>query len=143
MHIRTAVKADYSAICSLINLELGYTSVNIEDLTLRMELMSQDANYLTFVALINDEVVGFIGTVQGIAFEVNGIYLRIIAMAVAKPHQNKGIGRSLLKHVEDFADSKSITIFAVNSGLQRLSTHAFYENNGFTKASYGFGKSKK
>lgn len=142
MQIRRADEKDYPVICSLINNELGYPDVNVEDLTSRIELMNQDDNYRAFVALIDDKVVGFIGTVQGIAFEVKGFYLRIVALAVLEEQQGKGIGSSLLKYVEDYADSKGINTFAVSSGLQRLNTHLFYEKNGFLKSSYSFWKGK-
>ena len=124
----------------MINNELGYPDVNIEDLSLRISLMNQDKNYRTFVALFDEKVIAFIGTVKGIAFEMNGQYLRIIALAVSKDHQNKGVGRSLLNHVEKYANAGGITAFAVNSGLQRHNTHIFYEKNGYVKKSYGFGK---
>jgi len=60
---------------------------------------------------LDDNIVGFGGTVQGIAFEVNAGFLRIIALAV----------------------SKGILSFALNSGLRRLEAHAFYEHNGYVK----------
>ena len=140
MEIREICESDFSAICSLINNELGYPEVNLDGLITRIELMNQDENYNTFVALLNNKIVGFIGTFQGIAFESNGFYIRIIALAVSKENQNKGIGRSLVKHVENYAKEKGITAFALNSGLQRLNTHIFYENNGYIKKSYGFSK---
>lgn len=143
MVIREVCSADYPAVCSLINNELGYPDVDITNLSSRIELMNQDDNYRAFVALLDERVVGFIGTVQGIAFEMNGFYMRIIALAVSHEHQNKGIGSSLLRHVEDYASTKGITAFAVNSGLQRLNTHIFYEHNGYIKKSYGFGKDIK
>ena len=138
--IREANQDDYRDICSLINNELGYPNVEINDLTSRTEMMNNDKNYRTFVALSDNKVVGFIGTVQGIAFETNGGFIRIIALAVSKKHQNKGIGSYLLKHVEKFAGSIGISAFALNSGFKRLETHAFYEHNGYVKKSYGFSK---
>ena len=143
MQIREANVSDYSAICSLINSELGYPNVSIDDLSSRMESMELDGNYQTCVAVLDGTVVGFIGTVQCIAHEISGFYLRISAMAVSKEHQNRGIGSSLLRHVEASANKRGITTFAVNSGLQRENAHIFYERNGYTKSSYGFWKGKK
>ena len=139
MEIREAQKCDYPKICSLINNELGYPDVKLDDLTRRMDMMNQDKNYYTFVALLDNDVVGFIGALQDIAFEVSG-FMRIIALAVSKDYQNKGVGSSLLKHVEGIAISKGITIFALNCGLQRLDSHRFYERNGYVSKSYGFSK---
>ena len=138
--IREAQKGDYSAICALINNELGDPDVRLDELAARMEIMDRDQNYRTFVALLDGKIVGFIGTVQGIAFEVNGGYLRIMALAVAKEYQRGGIGGALLTHAETFAAARGITAFALNSGLRRLDAHLFYERNGYQKKSYGFGK---
>ena len=140
MQIREAQHSDYSEICSLINDELGYPNVTVEELTLRIEMMNQDKNYLTFVALIDDKIVGFIGACQGITFEANSRLMRVIALAVSKYYQNKGIGSSLLKHIELLADSKGISVLTLNSGFKRLDAHAFYEHNGYLKKSYGFSK---
>lgn len=138
--IRAAVDGDFPDICTLVNNELGYPNVQLSDFMDRMKAMAQDDNYRIFVALLDNEIVGFIGTVQGIAFEVDGGFLRIIALAVAKKHQHKGIGSLLLKHVENFARLNGISALALNSGFHRLESHAFYENNGFSKRSYGFSK---
>jgi len=140
IQIREAKKDDYTGICLLINKELGYPDVNIDELSFRMEKMNQDDNYHTFVALLDGKIVGFIGTVQGIAFEINSGFIRIIALAISREYQNKGIGSSLLKHVENFAILKGITAFALNSGMKRMDAHMFYERNGYEKKSYGFGK---
>ena len=140
VQIREARKDDYYEICSLINNELGYPDVKIDDLSFRMEEMNRDSNYRTFVALLDDKIVGFIGTVQGIAFEVNSGFMRITALAVSREYQHRGIGSSLLKHIEDFAISIGITSFALNSGFKRTEAHAFYEHNGYYKKSYGFSK---
>ena len=60
----------------------------------------------------------------------------IQAFAVKNEHQNKGIGRKLLKHTEDYAKIKGMTGTRLQSGVQRISVHAFYERNGYTKSNY-------
>jgi len=139
MQSREAQKMDYAAICSLVNDELGYPDVSEEELTHRIDMMNQDKSYCVFIALIDEKIVGFIGAVQSIAFE-HGKYMRITALAVAKEYQNRGIGGSLLKHVEDFTASMGITVITLNSGLARLDAHKFYEHNGYAAKSYGFWK---
>ena len=140
MVIRELCEADYPSVCSLINIELGYSEITLGELTARLELMSQDDDYRAFIALADGKVVGFVGTFRGIAFEMKGFYLRVIALAVSLDYRNIGIGRSLIKHVEDYAGTLGITAFAVNSGLKRQNAHTFYEHCGFSKRTYGFGK---
>jgi GNAT superfamily N-acetyltransferase len=55
---------------------------------------------------------------------------------VKKEYQNQGIGRKLLKHVEDYAQSKGILGIGLQSGVQRTAAHAFYEHNGYIKSNY-------
>ena len=140
MQIRKAQKDDYAAICSLINNELGYPDVNVNDLTPRLDMMSKDINYDILVAAIDDKVVGFIGTLRELAFTSNSGYMQILAFAVSGDFQKKGIGCALLEHVENSAHSKGVDAIALTSRFSRLDTHTFYERRGYTKTSYGFSK---
>lgn len=141
--IREAQESDYAGICSLINNELGYSEVTLDSVSSRLNLMKENKSYHTFVAAVNNEIAGFIGTVEEIAFEFDNNYLRIIALAVSKPYQGQGIGSSLLNYAEEFANSNGISVLTLNSGLQRLKAHDFYEKNGYAKKSYGFSKTVK
>ena len=140
LQIRKATQDDYSDICALVNHELGYPDVDVRELSARLDMMAQDSNYCTFVALLDDKVAGFIGTAQGITFEANSGQMRIIALAVSGDYHKKGIGSALLKHAEAYAQSKGVTWLALNSGFRRVEAHMFYENNGYIKKQYGFSK---
>ena len=140
MEIRKAQHFDYPAICSLINNELGYKSVKLNELSSRIKAMNQDKNYYTFVAVADDAVVGFIGLMKNMTYEFNGLCMRVLSIAVAEGHQGAGIGKSLLRYAEEFAVSKGIDLFMVNSGTDLADAHRFYEKNGFKKSSYGFWK---
>ena len=140
VEIREAYEKDCSGIYSLISHELGYPHVDFEALSLRMKRMKDARIYHTFVALLDNQIVGFIGAVEGIAFEIDEDYFRIIGLAVSKLHQNKGIGSLLLNHIENFAISKGISTFTLSSGLERIEAHQFYEHNGYIKRSYSFKK---
>lgn len=96
-----------------------------------MKKMKDAEIYHTFVALLDNEIVGFIGTIEEIAFEIDENYFRIIGLALSKLHQNKGIGSLLLNHIEKFALSKGISTFTLSSGLKRFEAHQFYEHNGY------------
>ena len=140
IQIREAVESDYPYICSLINNELGYPEVELSKLASRMKIMRGDNNYHIFTALLNDKTVGFIGTFHGVTFELDSRFMRILAFAVSKGHQNKGIGGLLLKHAEKYAGSMGVTSFVLSSKFKRLDAHTFYEHNGYIKKSYGFSK---
>jgi GNAT superfamily N-acetyltransferase len=84
-------------------------------------------------------VVGFIGLLKYITYEVDG-YVRVLTMAVSQGHQGSGIGNELLKCAEQYARHNNITTIMLTSNMKRAETHRFYEHNGYTKKSYGFFK---
>jgi Predicted acetyltransferase len=138
--IREAKVDDYLSIGNLIKNELGYQELDFGELFIRLQKMKSDDKHLTIVAESEDTIIGFIGFYKGIAYNYDGEYIQIIALAVAEEHQNKGIGSKLLRWVEDYAIQHGIRSFGVNSGLKRAEAHAFYEHNGYLKKSYGFVK---
>jgi len=102
--------------------------------------MKASDNYLTIVAESDCNIIGFLGFFKGIAYNYEDEYIQIIALAVSKEHQNKGIGSKLLRWVEEYAINHSIRSIGVNSGLKRTDAHKFYEHNGYLIYSYGFAK---
>lgn len=139
MIFREFDRNDIFGICELINCELGY-NVAIDDLSVRIEEMQRDKNYRIFVVEFNKNIVGFIGLHMGFAFEHSGMVMRIIALAVKKEYQNKGIGKSLIQKAQNYGAENEISIIAVNSGLNRIVAHHFYEKQGFSKKGYSFTK---
>jgi len=138
--IQEAESKHYSSIHGLIINELGYDQLDFEELIIRLELMKADDKYLTVVAEMEGRVVGFVGLYKGIAYNIDGEYLQISALAVLKDRQNKGIGKRILKWVEEYAANNDIQNIVLTSRLHRTDAHAFYEKNGYEKKSYGFKK---
>lgn len=118
MKIRTFCNGDISEICNLMNSELGY-DVSCEEFKIRILQMQEDKNYEVFVAVDNRKVIGFIGLQICLAFEITGKIMRIIALAVEHDFQGQGIGSSLIRKAEEYAEEKNISTIAVNSGLKR------------------------
>lgn len=139
MTIREFNTNDVSAICELLNVELGY-SITESMLTSTTSKMQQDNNYIIFVAECNKSVVGFIGLHIGLAFEFSESIIRIIALAVKKKYQQQSIGTNLIRTAKRYAAEHNAAFITVNSGMQRTKAHSFYENNGFYKKGYSFGK---
>lgn len=139
--VRTLERNDYKAVCDLISNELGYNNLSVESTFKRLETIQNRKDYQTFVAVHNNKVIGFIGLYKGIAFNIDGEYIQIIALAVNKEYQNKGIGTQLLVKAEQYAKDKNIVSLGLNSGLHREEAHIFYEHRGYVKKSYSFKKS--
>lgn len=139
MIISNCKRENISGVYELLKNELG-KNVSVETLENRIDKMLRDSNYKIFVAEADNETVGFVGLHLGLAFEIDGKVMRIIALAVKEEYQNKGIGTALVKAAEEYAKDNGVTVIGVNSGLQRLPAHSFYEKQGFYKKGYSFIK---
>ncbi len=130
---------DISAIRDILENDLGY-KCELPNLAERVKEMIKRGNYQIFVACDSDKVVGYIGCVNYLAFELENEGMKIISLAVSKEYRRKGIGTSLLKVAEQWAKTNNIEVVLLNSGLPREGAHAFYESQGYYKKSYGFIK---
>lgn len=130
---------DLSAVREILKNDLGY-DVPSDELNGKINKMLSLGNYKIFVACCGKSVVGFVGAVSFIAFEVKNDAMKIIALAVNVRFRGQGIGTKLLKKVESYAEENSVGVILLNSGLQRDKAHGFYESQGYKKKSYGFIK---
>lgn len=130
---------DISAIRDILENDLGY-NCELDKLNNRINEMLKRGNYQIFVACDGDKVVGYIGCVSYLAFELEKEGMKIIALAVSKEYRRKGIGTQLLKTAEQWAKENNIEVILLNSGLPREDAHTFYESQGYFKKSYGFIK---
>jgi GNAT superfamily N-acetyltransferase len=119
--------------------QLGYP-VDVATLAHRLPTMLTKEDYHLLVATMNDQIIGFIGFVQMKMFEADEDYIRILVLVVDETSRRQGIAQALLNRVKFFAKQKDIRNLAVNSGItsEREAAHAFYENEGFIKVSFGF-----
>lgn len=130
---------DISAIRDILENDLGY-NCELDRLNNRINEMLKRGNYQIFVACDGDKVVGYIGCVSYLAFELDNEGMKIIALAVSKEYRRKGIGTELLKTAEQWAKENNIEVILLNSGLPREDAHTFYKSQGYFKKSYGFIK---
>jgi len=140
LSIREAMSGDYKPIHGMIENELGYRLLNFEKLCARLDRMKKDDRHLTIVAEADGRTVGFIGIYRGLAYNYEGEYIQVLALAVTKEMQRKGIGALLTRWAEDYAVANDIHTIVLTSRLQREDAHAFYESKGYIKRSYGFYK---
>jgi (aminoalkyl)phosphonate N-acetyltransferase len=95
IEIREMKAVDYPKVVLLWSSELG-GNVNLEQFTSRIERMNKNNDYKTFVALLDNEVVGFITTVQTMALEFEIGYLKINGLAVQKIFKTKELALNFL-----------------------------------------------
>jgi ribosomal protein S18 acetylase RimI-like enzyme len=136
--IRAAEMNDAAALAQLM-CELGYETTKSEMQT-RIERISTDERYRTFVAVLDGKVCGMIGTLTSLSYEHNDPGGRILAIAILKTMRRRGIGRALIATAEnDFAE-RGIRRMALNTQLAREDAHKFYESLGYERNGWRFVK---
>ena len=114
------------------NITIGYENVKhtIEGLAARL-------NDYFYVAVIDDEVVGYVfGEIRngsaGPVIPQNENYLEIFEIYIHPNYRNQGVGRALLSTIHKQAESNGITRFLVGSSNRRWKETAdFYEELGY------------
>ena len=129
MHIRDATPDDATAIGELMT-ELGYPT-STEAMRDRLNALVADSSYVTLVADIDDQVVGMIGGNTGRYYEKDGVYARLLVLAVSSASRGSGIGALLVAALERWAASRGARDIIVNSAFHRTRAHAFYERLGY------------
>ncbi|MEK5101035.1 GNAT family N-acetyltransferase [Cytobacillus sp. FSL M8-0252] len=140
MEIREATVNDIEELTSLIE-QLGYPST-IENMKTRFSNIESSPDYHTLLASYDGKIVGMIGMVKGYYYEMDGFYVRIVALVVDSNYRSKGIGKKLLENAESWARKIGATGIGLNSGSrpERENAHRFYKNMGYVEKSIGFAK---
>jgi GNAT superfamily N-acetyltransferase len=138
--IKYAIIEDIEALTLLMG-DLGYPT-SVIDMQARFENIAAHPDYKTIVAVLDNEVVGMAGLSKGIFYEMNGTYMRILAFVVKQGYRKMGIGRQLIAAAENWAVEQGLNTVIINSGNrdERLASHAFYGEMGYTVKSLGFVK---
>lgn len=142
IHIREVQITD-TDILSLSNLmtELGYETAHNE-MKVRLTHIQMHDDYKTFLATINNKVVGMIGMARNYYYEQNGIYVRVLALVIAQGFRQHGIGRQLMKASEEWARKIGADRILLNCGNreERKIAKLFYQKIGYQIKSSGFVK---
>jgi len=130
--------SDAPAFATLI-CELGYKTTSAE-MNQRLKLILSDTGYRTFVADIDGQVCGMIGTLTHASHEHNDLSGKIIALVVSNKQRRSGIGRALIAAAEkDFAKRK-VTRVSLTTRFTREQAHKFYETLGYSRTDFRFAK---
>ena len=113
------ISNDLKAITKLIQKELGYGSMNEEDVLIQLKAMEKSDQYQSIVFEKDGEVLGFAELAYLYAYETKGQYARLIALAVREDKQHTGIGGSLLAYAQTCAKAHAASDIAISSGLCR------------------------
>src|SRR6202035_5827926 len=98
----------------------------------RLRSILRDKVFRTFVAEIDDQVCGMIGTLAHASHEHNDPSGKIIALVVSKKHRRSGVGSALIAAAErDFA-KRRVTRLSLTTRLTRVEAHRFYQTLGYS-----------
>ena len=140
IYVREAEAQDFPAVFGLMRNGLGYPTLDEAEAHQRFDYCSRSGDWAIFVAVIDGEVIGFIGVMKAMALHIEGHYSQIMELAVSEQSRRSGAGSALVRKAEEWAGSHGISIIDVTSKFERLGAHAFYEANGYVKKSYKFTK---
>ena len=140
MIIRESNDIDIHDLSRLMT-QLGYPTTE-EEMAIRYNKIKKDPHYLTFVAEVDDKIVGMVGLFKGLFYEKNDISIRIIAFVVDVQYRNLGIGKKLIKHVENWSRNQGALEIGLTSGKreERKAAHYFYKSLGYLDRNIGFIK---
>ncbi len=99
-----------------------------------------DARYRTFIAELDNQIAGMIGTLTLRSYEHNDAGGRILTLVIFNRARRRGIGRALIVAAEkDFAQ-RGVRRVAVDTRLTRKDAHKFYEALGYERNGWRFMK---
>lgn len=139
--IRTAEITDTERIAILAD-QLGYTVTN-QQAQERIYKIQNNANHILYVATSgNEDVIGWAH-----AYICDSIVIQtpalLLGLVVDQDHRYKGIGRLLMKQIENWTTKSGADGVLLRSNIKRKEAHLFYEKIGYTniKQSLTFYKS--
>lgn len=131
MHIRRMEHRDAAQV-ALLATELGYP-LSADLMQMRFDAIAQ--RHQEHAAFVADNVNALAGWVHvyGVHTIAGEPYAEVSALVVSNPVRRQGIGRSLMRAAEDWADQRGYPKLRLRSGLQREhEAHLFYAGIGYT-----------
>lgn len=138
IRIREAKLSDARKL-ALLMCELGYETTSAEMRT-RLQSILSDSHCSTFVAKIDNELCGMIGTLTHMSHEYDDLSGKIIALVVSKRLRRSGIGRALIAAAEKDFVERNVTRVTLTTRFAREEAHRFYETLGYSKTGFRFAK---
>lgn len=127
-----AMPPDFSVIYKFIN-ELEDEVFDEEKQRSFFETNIQQKHYCYRVAVLNDEIVGYISCHTQILLHHGGRIGEIQELFVAPDKRGYGIGKLLIDAVKDWSRQNGVLQLEVTASNVRHQTHQFYTREGFTQ----------
>jgi len=130
--LRSLKETDVASIYEINKEALGY-AFSPEETANQLAKLSQDSHHflLGYEDSTNHALLGYVhAEVYESLYSHAGF--NILALAVLPQMQGKGIGKALLKGLEQETEKRGYKFIRLNSADHRIGAHAFYEQVGYT-----------
>ena len=130
--LRALKPTDTVSIYEINKEALGY-AFSPEDTASQLAKLSQDSHHflLGYEDSTNHALLGYVHAEVYESLYSNAGF-NILALAVIPQMQGKGIGKALLKGLEQETEKRGYKFIRLNSAEHRIGAHAFYEQVGYT-----------
>lgn len=109
--------------------QLGYP-LSLTEITDNIREVEKAKDQIVLAAMYDKEVIGWIHGFR-CTFLESKPFLEIGGLIVDENYRSKGIGRTLLESIKEWATKKDIHEIRVRSNVKRTRAHRFYLSNGF------------
>ena len=130
--LRALKPTDTGSIYEINKEALGYT-FSPEETARQLDKLSQDPHHflLGYEDSTNHDLLGYVHAEVYESLYSNAGF-NILALTVLPQMQGKGIGKALLKGLEQETEKRGYKFIRLNSAEHRIGAHAFYEQVGYT-----------
>ena len=128
MQIRTMETPEAEAIAALSH-QLGYPATP-EEVLRRISAVLQHPDHCAFVAVVDDQVAGWIHGFHTINLESDP-FVAIAGLVVDEKNRRTGIGKALIDKVIEWSASVECGRVRVRCNARRRDSHLFYQALGF------------
>ncbi|WP_240418355.1 GNAT family N-acetyltransferase [Paenibacillus periandrae] len=138
--IRESRQSDNHALAQLMG-ELGYPT-SAESMRKRMEAIESSPMNGTFVAEMDNLIVGMIGLRVNNNYEYDDSVVQVVSLVTRAAYRGMGIGSVLILHAEEWAQARKGSAMTLTSGIkpERAAAHEFYKSKGYAINGYRFSK---
>jgi len=135
--VRAARDGDAAAIAPLLA-ELGYPATTDAVRARLRRIAAYSGPVAVLVASLGGDVMGVITAHAFPSIHHDAPAAWITALVVASAARGRGVGRRLVRAVEEWAAEQGAVRVSVTSGIQRADAHRFYEGLGYATSGRRF-----
>ena len=126
--IKRILKEDAAAITALSH-QPGYP-LSAEQMLQNIDAVMKNKDHNAFVAVNNNNVIGWIGVAQSIQIEMPS-YCEINGLVVDHQYRKNGVGKMLIEKAKQWGKEKGNDQLGVHCNVKRTEAHLFYQHLGF------------